>query len=348
MTSQKQPVTGGVDTHGDTHHAAVVDSIGRHLGDREFPSTASGYRRLIEWLASFGQVQLIGVEGTGTFGAALTRTLQANGLTVVEVDRPDRKLRRHQGKSDPTDAYAAALAALSGRATATPKARNGVVESIRALRVVRRSAVKARTQVVNQLKALLVTAPEHLREQLRDLSLSALVHTCVRFRPGTTLADPAVATKTALRMLARRFETLTAEITEADKALAHLVTAAAPKLLDLPGVGVEVAGQMLVTAGDNPGRLRSEGAFARLCGVAPLPASSGRTDRHRLNRGGDRGANNALYTVVLSRLRHHQATKDYAQRRRAQGLSSREIIRCLKRYVARELHQHLVAALDAP
>jgi transposase len=248
-------------------------------------------------------------EGTGTFGAALTRTLLAAGLTVVEVDRPDRKLRRNRGKSDPTDAYAAALAALSGRATATPKARNGAVESIRALRLVRRSAVKARTQTVNQIKSLMVTAPEQLREHLRDLSLSTLVRTCVRFRPGIALRDPSTATKTALRSLARRYEALTAEITEADKALADLVTTTAPKLLELPGVGVEVAGQLLVTAGDNPDRLRSEGAFARLCGVAPLPASSGRTDRHRLNRGGDRGANNALYTVVLSRLRHHQPTR---------------------------------------
>jgi transposase len=153
MASDKQSVTVGVDTHGNTHHAAVVDSVGRHLGDREFPATSSGYRRLIAWVASFGQVQRVGVEGTGTFGAALTRSLLGAGLTVVEVDRPDRKLRRAKGKSDPTDAYAAAIAALSGRATATPKARDGAVESIRALRVVRRSAIKARTQTMNQLKA---------------------------------------------------------------------------------------------------------------------------------------------------------------------------------------------------
>jgi transposase len=281
MTSEKQAVTVGVDTHGDTHHAAVVDAVGRHLGDRQFPATVSGYRRLMAWVASFGQVQRVGVEGTGTFGAALTRALLANGLTVVEVDRPDRKLRRHRGKSDPTDAYAAALAGLSGRAAAMPKARNGAVGSIRALRMVGRSAVKARTQTVNQLKALLVTAPEHLREPLRDLSLSTLVHTCARFRPGPDLADPSTATKTALRTLARRYEALSAEIAEADNALPDLATAAAPKLLELPGVGVEVAGQLLVTAGDNPGRLRSEGAFAQLCGIAPLPANSG---LHRLNR----------------------------------------------------------------
>ncbi len=222
------------------------------------------------------------------------------------------------------------------------------MESIRALRVVRRSAVKARTQTINQLKALLVTAPAELREQFRGLSIVALIRTCARLRPGADAIDPGTSTKIALRMLARRYEALTAEIGEADKTLAALVKAAAPKLLDVPGVGVEVAGQLLVTAGDNPERLRSEGSFAHLCGVAPLPASSGRTDRHRLNRGGDRAANNALYTIVLSRLRHHERTQDYARRRRAQGLSSREIMRCLKRYVAREIHQTLVATLEHP
>jgi transposase len=348
MSGSKQPVTAGVDTHGDTHHAAVVDPVGRHLGDREFPATPSGYRRLVAWLMAAGDVQRVGVEGTGTYGAALTRLLRQRGLDVVEVDRPDRKLRRQKGKSDPTDAYAAALAALSGRATATPKARNGAVESIRALRVVRRSAVKARTQSINQLRALLVTAPAELREQLRGLGAAALIRSCTRLRPGTDAVDPCTATKMALRMLARRYDQLTAEIAEADKTLATLVAAAGPKLLEIPGVGVQVAGQLLVTAGDNPDRLRSEASFAHLCGVAPLPASSGRTDRHRLNRGGDRAANNALYIIVLSRLRHHERTRDYARRRRAQGMSSREIIRCLKRYVAREIHQTLTATLDAP
>jgi transposase len=343
MSGSKQPVTAGVDTHGDTHHAAVVDSVGRHLADREFPATPSGYRRLVAWLMAAGDVQRVGVEGTGTYGAALTRLLCQHELEVVEVDRPDRKLRRQKGKSDPTDAYAAALAALSGRATATPKARTGAVESIRALRVVRRSAVEARTQTINQLKALLVTAPAELREQLRGLSAGALIRTCVRLRPGADAVDPGTSTKMALRMLARRYEALTAEIAEVDKTLAALVKTVAPKLLEAPGVGVEVAGQLLVTAGDNPERLRSEASFAHLCGAAPLPASSGRTDRHRLNRGGDRAANNAPYTIVLSRLRHHEPTQAYARRRRAQGLSSREIIRCLKRYVAREIHQTLTA-----
>ena len=341
MSVVAQPVTAGVDTHGQTHHAAVVDPVGRHLDDAEFPASPAGYRRLLAWLKSAGNVHRVGVEGTGTYGAALTRMLRQHGHEVVEVDRPDRKLRRSKGKSDPTDAYAAALAALSGRANATPKARDGAVESIRALRVVRRSAVKARTQTINQLRALLVTAPAELREQLRPLNTAALILTCTRLRPGATMTDPATATKQALRMLARRHQALSAEIREANEQLAGLVKATAPKLLDIVGVGVEVAGQLLVTPGDNPERLKSEASFAHLCGVAPLPASSGRIDRHRLNRGGDRAANNALYTIVLTRLRHHEPTRAYAQRRRAQGLSHKEIIRCLKRYVARELHKEL-------
>jgi len=250
-------------------------------------------------------------------------------VSVVEVDRPDRKARRAKGKSDPLDAYAAARAALSGAASGCPKTRDGRVEAIRALRVARSGAVKARSQATNQLKALLVTAPAELREQLRQLSTTALIATCARLRPTGDIGDPEQATKTALRRLARRHQHLSEEVAEADTELKALVSATAPGLLALPGVGTEVAGQLLTTVGDNPDRLRSEAAFAHLCGVAPIPASSGRTHRHRLNRGGDRAANNALYIVVLGRLRYDARTRAYADRRTKQGLSKPEIIRCL-------------------
>lgn len=341
ITIPAPAVTGGVDTHGQTHHAAAVDQLGRHLGDRQFPTTPAGYRALLGWLGTHGRLERVGVEGTGAYGAALTRYLRAAGVLVLEVDRPDRKARRAKGKSDPLDAYSAARAALAGSATAAPKSRDARVEAIRALRVARSSAVKARTQTTNQLKALLVTAPAELREQLRSLSTSALITTCARLRPAGHPANPEHATKVVLRRLARRHQFLSAEISDADVALRPLVTAAAPRLIALPGVGIEVAGQLLTTVGDNPDRLRSEAAFAHLCGVAPIPASSGRTQRHRLNRGGDRAANNALYVVVLGRLRHDQRTKTYAARRTAEGLSKPEIIRCLKRYVARELYAAL-------
>jgi transposase len=288
MIAPAGPVTGGVDTHGQTHHAAVLDQVGRRLNDREFSTTPVGYRRMLAWLRDHGELQRVGVEGTGTYGAAPSRYLRGEGVAVLEVDRPDRKARRARGKFDALDAYAAARAALSGTVTVTPKSRDGHVEAIRALRVARASAVKARTQAINQLKALLVTGPAELREQLRDLNTTTQIAACARLRPIAELSDPEQATKTALRRLARRHQHLCNEIADADRELKALVTTAAPRLLELTGVGVEVAGQLLVTAGDNPARLRSEAAFAHLCGVAPIPASSGRTHRHRLNRGGDR------------------------------------------------------------
>ena len=335
-------VVGGVDTHARTHHAALIDAqLGRHLADREFPATAAGYRELTAWLRAHGQVVAVGVEGTGSYGAGLARHLATAGITVVEVDRPDRKTRRSRGKSDPIDAYAAATAVAAGRATGSPKTRTGAVEAIRVLRIARSSAVKARTQTINQIRALLVTAPAALREHYAGMTRTALIRTLAAVRPGTDLTDPVNAAKTALRHLARRHQNLDREITELDTQILPLVRHANPTLLAIYGLGPETAGQLLATAGANPERLTSEAAFAHLCGVAPKPASSGRTQRHRLNRGGDRQANAALYHVVIVRMRHHQPTRDYIQRRTRQGLSKLEIIRCLKRYIAREVYHAL-------
>jgi transposase len=336
-------VVGGVDTHSEVHHAAVLDALGRELADREFPATTAGYRALLGWLHSFGELARVGVEGTSSYGAGLARHLHAAGIVVVEVDRPDRRTRRARGKSDPIDAYAAAHTALAGTRTVVPKAGDGIVEAIRALRVTRRGAVKARTATINQLKGLLVTAPAEIREPLAGLSTAVLIPTCLALRPTGSVADPAQAVRLVLRRLARRYQFLSTEIGLADAELRKLVTAAAPSMLTRLGVGVEVTGQLLTTVGDNPDRMRSEAAFAHLCGAAPIPASSGKTRRHRLNRGGDRAANNALYTVVLARLRLDERTRAYAARRTAEGLSKREIIRCLQRYVARELYHALVA-----
>jgi len=344
-SSTTRVVIGGVDTHGQTHHAAVIDEVGRQVGDREFPASPAGYRALAAWLGEHGTLTTIGVEGTGSYGAGLARYLRSIGLTAVEVDRPDRKSRRAHGKSDPLDAYAAAKAVLSGSAAGVPKLRDGRVEAIRALRVARSSAVKARSQATNQIKALIISGPPELREQLRHLPTTKIIASCARLRPGHQLGDPAQATKTALRRLARRHEQLSEEISEADHEIAQLVGEVAPDLLSLPGVGPEVAGQVLTNAGDNPSRITSEAAFAHLCGAAPVPASSGRVHRHRLNRGGDRQANNALYIVVINRLRYHPRSRAYAERRTQEGLSKPEIIRCLKRYVARELY-NVLTTLD--
>ncbi|WTW96022.1 IS110 family transposase [Streptomycetaceae bacterium NBC_01309] len=334
-------VVGGIDTHTDIHQAAVVDTVGRHLATEAFETTPAGYRRLLDWLSSHGEVRAVGVEGTGAYGAEVARFLTAHGVTVVEVDRPDRKARRRSGKSDPVDAYAAATAVLSGRAGGTPKARTGIVEAIRALRVVRKSAVKARTQTINQIRTLIVTAPSAVRDKLRGLATRELVDSLARSRPAGDSADPACAVRTALRRLARRYQALDTEIKDADREIGPLVAQAAPTLLALPGVGPETAGQLLTSAGDNPERLRSEAAFAHLCGTAPVPASSGRTHRHRLNRGGDRAANNALHTIVLVRMKYDPRTRDYVTRRTAQGMTKKDIIRCLKRFVAREIYKHL-------
>jgi len=342
MVRRRVEITGGVDTHKDTHTAAAVDSAGGVLGTKQFTATGSGCVDLLAWLRSFGQVGKIGVEGTGAYGAGLTRFLTDAGITVIEVDRPDRAARRRQGKSDPIDAVAAARATLSGTRTGIPKQRQSRVEALRNLRVARRSAVKDRADVIRQMHNLVVTATDTIRGQLRGMSTTILVRHCAAASPDTTdVADPAVAVIIALRSLARRHQHLTVEITDLDTLITPLIDTINPGLMDLPGVGPDTAGQLLVTAGANTDRLHSEAAFAMLCGAAPLPASSGKTRRHRLNRGGDRQANAALYRIVLTRLRWDPRTRSYAERRTAEGKTKKDIIRCLKRYIAREIYNAL-------
>ncbi|NKZ09337.1 IS110 family transposase [Actinomadura latina] len=340
-------VAGGVDTHSDTHTAAMIDQVGRVLGTEQFPAGAAGYAALLAWMRSFGSLVRVGVEGTGAYGAGLTRLLRAERVDVVEVDRPDRKTRRFQGKSDPIDAVQAARTALAGERTGTPKQRDGRIEAVRNLRVARRSAVDQRADAQRQIKTLIVTAPDDLRERLRSLPAKELITTCANLRPDRAgAASPATAVRIALRSLARRHQQLTTEITDLDDLLDPLVAAINPGLVAANGVGTDVAGQLLVTAGENHDRLRSEAAFAMLCGAAPIPASSGKTNRHRLNRGGDRQANAALYRIVLCRLRWDPRTRAYAERRTKDGLSKKEIIRCLKRYIARELYQIITTTND--
>jgi transposase len=329
-------VTVGVDTHKDTHVAAARDQLGRRLGTTQVPTSSAGYAQLLSWAHALGEVVAWGVEGTGSYGAGLARFLAAHGQRVVEVNRPDRQARRRRGKSDAVDADAAARAVQAGEATGVPKAQDGVVEMLRALRAARQTAVKARTQAINALKGLLVTAPAELREQLGGLPTGRLVGAAAELEVGT-LTTPTAATKLALRGLAQRYQYLDAEIALLTEQLDALTARHAPKLRDLHGVGPDCAAALLIAAGDNPRRLHSEAAFAALCGTSPVEASSGKTRRHRLNRGGDRQANAALHRVVVVRLRWHQPTHDYATRRTTQGKTSKEILRCLKRYVAREV-----------
>jgi transposase len=328
-------VTVGVDTHADIHVAVAKDGFGRRLDTTSIPTTPAGYAALLGWAKRLGEIEAWGIEGTGSFGAGLTRFLRGHGQVVVEVNRPDRAARRRCGKSDPLDAEAAARA-VQAREGSIPKAGDGQVEMIRSLRVARATAMKARTQAINALKALVVTAPAELREPLRALPTVRLVQTAAALEPGP-VTTPLAATTLGLRTLARRYQALSAELTALDTELDRLTTMAAPKLLTLFGIGPDSAGALLVAAGDNPDRLRSNAAFAMLCGASPIPASSGKTHRHRLNRGGDRQANAALHRIVVARLRHDQQTKDYLTRRLQEGRSKKEAIRCLKRYVAREV-----------
>lgn len=345
--SRKKPkqrrIVGGVDTHAESHHAAVEVMNGARIADASFPATAAGYAQLLAWMASFGRLYAVGVEGTGSYGAGLTRHLHAHGVRVVEVDRPDRHQRRRLGKSDALDAYAAADAVLAGRARALPKLGNGLAESIRAIHLARAGAVKARTATINELRSLLVTAPTQLREQLAGHTAETLTAACTRLRPTGEICDPAHGTKVALRHLARRYQALTGEITDLHQHLRALITHARPDLLAIHGVGVETAAQLLITCGDNPDRLSTPAAFAALCGVAPVPASSGKTTRHRLSRGGDRQANRALHLIILTRMATCPRTRAYITRRTTEGKPKTEIIRCLKRYAARELFKTLTS-----
>ena len=343
MTLIDRRVTGGVDTHADVHVAAVCDTAtGRELDTASFPTSSAGYTALATWMTSHGALDRVGIESTGSYGAALTRHFNSLGVEVIEVDRPDRKARRKDGKTDTLDAVAAAHAVISGRATGIPKSRDGSVEAIRQLEIVYHAATKDRTRALNQFAAIIVAAPAGLRHRLRDgLSLQAQLGRARRFTDNhPDLVEQ--QTRYALRELARRIEFLDIANGRLQARINDLVVAHCPALIGLSGVGPHYAAQLLAAAGDNPRRIRSEAAFAKLCGVCPMPASSGKTTRHRLNRGGDRRANNALHAIVLVRMRYDAATRAYVERRTSDGKSKKEIMRCLKRYVAREVYNVLV------
>ena len=335
----------GVDTHADTHTAALVDPLGRTLATTTLAASRRGHRALMKWAGLRGAVKLAGVEGTGSYGAGLARFLALEGIEVVEVTRTSRKGRRHLGKNDTRDAEAAARSVLSGEATAIPKPRTGIVESIRVLRDTRASAVKQRTQAALQLRNLIVPPPDELRDPLIDLTTKRAVARCARMRRTSSL-DAIGATRKALRTLARRWQALDAEVRELDRDLKRLTAQAAPRLLAQPGIGPETAAKLLIVAGDHPDRLRSDSALAALCGASPVEASSGKTRRHRHNRGGDRQGNCALWTIANNRMLHHKETRAYVLRRTTEGLSTREIRRCLMRHLARRLYPLLRADLQ--
>lgn len=348
MSVSSRPVTGGVDTHKDAHVAAVVDHLGGVLETASFPNEAGGYAELLSWMRAHGALERVGVEGTGSYGAGLSRFLRGEQVLVVEVNRPSRAARYAHGKSDIVDAVEAARSALSGRSSGIPKTGDGIVEVIRLLRTARRSAVQSRTQCSNQIHALVDTAPEELRYQVQGRNLAGILAVARSLVVGEDLTKPVNGARWVLQALAERWVFLDDQVAELDTHLDRLVALAAPRLLAQFGVGTDTAGALLVAAGDNPDRLRCESAFAALCGVAPLPASSGKTTRHRLNRGGNRDANQALWRIVLVRMAHDPATRAYVTKRTEEGLSKKEIMRVLKRYVARQLFPYLAHLVEPP
>lgn len=327
----------GIDTHKDTHAAVALTALGVRVGATIISANSAGYCRIDSWARSFGTVTAFGIEGTGSYGAGLARALREAGHRVLEVIRPDRSARRRSGKTDTIDAELAARAVLSGQAMAEPKTGTGSVEMIRHLKIARDAAVKAKTQAMLTLKSIIVSAPAELREQLERIhGKIALIRHLAALRPGPIISTTASA-KAALRATARRWLVLHEEIEAHNRNLDALVSATAPQLTSTPGIANTTAAELLLLVGDNPERIRSEGAFAKLCGACPIPASSGKTNRHRLNRGGNRQANAALHRVVVTRMRIHTPTIEYVRRRIAEGKTKAEIMRCLKRYVAREI-----------
>jgi transposase len=343
MALTRQDVIVGVDTHKNEHRAVALDGLGGRLGELTIAATPDGYTTLVSWTAQFGPVARYGIEGTGSYGNGLARFLRRTGHTIVEVSRPPRKgERRRVGKSDAIDAEHAARAVLAGTAMAIPKLADGAVEAIRLIKIARDTAVKAQSQALITLKATLVTAADALRAELEPLTELRLVQACATLNLGDDFADAATAMRHVLRSLAHRWLALHAEIATHSQHLKQLTAAAAPQLVAAFGIGPDTAAELLVLAGDNTDRIRSEAALAKLCGVCPIPASSGKTTgRHRLNRGGNRQANAALHRAVVVRLRWHPPTIAYLARRTAEGLSKREIIRCLKRYLVREIYRLL-------
>ncbi len=332
----------GVDTHKHVHVAVAIDTWGTRLEDRSFAADSGGYRQLIGWAEQLGRIEAFGIEGTGSYGAGLTSAARRAGHRVVEVNRGDRRARRANGKSDTLDAEAAARAVLAGQATAIPKTADGNVEMMRQIKIARDTAVKARTSAIISLKQIIVNAPAELRESLDGLRDKTLIDRCAGMRPGA-IDSPSPSAKHTLRALARRWLNLDEEITEHDRELDRLTVETSPSLREAFGVAADTAAEMLIIFGDDPERIHSEAAFAKLCGACPIPASSGmNTGRHRLYRGGHRQANAALYRSTIVRMRFHQPTMDYVARRTAEGMPKREIIRCLKRFLAREIYQRVM------
>lgn len=343
MTDSDRKIIVGIDTHKDFHHVAVITALGEPVEDHRFEATPTGYDRLLDWVESHGEVLRVGVEGTGSYGAGLTARLRLAGMTVIDVIAPDKQERRLRGKTDRIDAYSAARAVLAQRATTIPKDRGGQVEAVRVLRRARHLLVKQRTEAMNQLQGFIVSAPEELRARLAGLGGKKLAQACKKLRDRAGDDIVTATTVQMLRSLGRRWLEAQAEADQFEDRIRKLVADYAPELLAVHGVGPDVAAVLLAVTGQNADRLTSEASLAHLAGTAPVPASSGKTNRHRLNRGGNRQGNAAFHRIVLVRMRSHAETRDYVAKTLARGKTKRDAMRLLKRYLAREIFPILLA-----
>jgi transposase len=342
----------GVDTHKHTHVAVALDQLGAVLDSTTITVNRAGYARLRNWATGLaaeydGAPVVFGIEGTGSYGAGLASFLRRAGDRVVEVNRGDRSVRHLRGKDDTIDAETAARSVLSGSATATPKTGEGTVEMIRQVKIAKDTATKARTQAIVTLKTVLVNAPAELREALEPLGDRELLDACRALR-YESMDAPEDAARYTLRALADRHRSLDYEARRHERVLDTLTDRVAPTLTSQFGIAADSAAELLIVVGDNPERVRSEAALAKLCGACPIPASSGKTTRHRLNRGGHRQANAALHRILVVRMRFHGPTIAYVERRSQEGRTTKEILRCLKRHLIREIYQILVAPHKEP
>lgn len=343
MATGTTTVVAGVDTHKDAHVLCVLDALGRKIDEAAFPATAEGYRDLARAIGDPGGCLVVGVEGTCSFGAGLTAHLLESGFNVVEVLRPKRdKRRRGSQKNDFVDAERAARAAISGDGVSVPKSRNGWAEAARPALRAREILVRTQTKITNAVKSLVNTAPEPIRSKYSGLSGKKLMSALKRRRPATgdAVADVLML---SLSTLAAAWLEAEAKAEELESHIERIVREKAPAMLEIDGCGALSAVELGLAAGDNPERMRSEASFAMLCGASPIEASSGKTVRHRLNRGGNRQANRALHSIVVSRMCSDERTSEYIARRVSEGKSKREAMRCLKRYVAREVYRALMS-----
>lgn len=344
-------VYAGIDTHKENHALCLVDQFGRKISGEIYPANKEGYAMIAKAIGEPKNCGGVGIEGTMSYGSGIYKYLQSKGYKVFEILGP--KVDRHKcgvGKSDLIDAERAAQMALKGQNIYSPKSADGWVEALRALHITRNTYVKITTSITNIVKSLLVTAPNDIRDEFASIkNVKNMMASLSEKREVEDVVEQALFS--ALQSLALTWIDANKKADELEEEMRVILEEHAPALLVIEGCGTLTSAQLAITAGDNPRRMKNKNAFAALCGVSPVPASTGdngRPKRYRLNRGGDRHANCALYRIVKSRLAYDEQTKAYVEKRKSEGKTKKEIIRCLKRYVANEVYRALCNPKEVP